>query len=272
MKRTLDNLTSEEDGRSIARYLMESTWRLGDAFKNKKYFDCIVHCHVPKTAGVSFYEPFKAHFKSFHVDHKDIPGSIRSYFGDVRDKKCQFYTGHFSTYEILDHIPEERIVVACVIRDPIDRLVSHYNYNSSPAHTWYEDFRRRFPDFESFWRSEQFGGSPMSRQLFGGLTMDGGLLRSPGGKPVEFAFAPQNRMNGFIQQLFDAMDAKIEVRASRQNVTGEDAKIISRSDLSEAEIDAISEEHRFDCAFYNTIVRTESTLNAFRRLRVAQSA
>lgn len=119
--------------------------------------DVILFLHIPKTAGMSVGKALQKAFDKFHpVSWENVGQSFR--FRTRRalyERSCgkcrQALMGHFSWAEI-QYWRNQELPIQCatIIRDPLARFVSNYNYNCSDAHPGNADFHERFPTMEDY--------------------------------------------------------------------------------------------------------------------------
>jgi hypothetical protein len=126
-----------------------------DTFRSDS--DVILFLHIPKTAGMSVGKTLQRAFDQFHpVAWENVGQSFR--FRTRRalyERSCrncrQVLMGHFSWTEI-QYWRNQELPIQCatIIRDPLARFVSNYNYNCSDAHPANAQFRKRFPTMEDY--------------------------------------------------------------------------------------------------------------------------
>lgn len=121
--------------------------------------EVMLFVHIPKTAGMSLGESLQSAFDRFRaVNWKDIPRSFRFHMRHALYEQTagagrQVIMGHFGWEELrLWRSQDLPLKCGTLLRDPLARLVSSYNYNRSEAHPDHVDFQARFPDLESFAR------------------------------------------------------------------------------------------------------------------------
>lgn len=142
--------------------------------------DVILFLHIPKTAGMSVGKALQRSFDLFHpVSWENTGVSFRQksrkalYLrqdklgraeGDrgaigqagqdnTKDgaKLRQILMGHFSWNDVA-YWQAQGMPLKCatIIRDPLERLVSNYQYNISDKHPQHVEFQARFPTLESY--------------------------------------------------------------------------------------------------------------------------
>ena len=119
--------------------------------------DTMLFVHIPKTAGVSLGRSFRQAFDKFHsVQWNDVARTFRNAtriatYDQSKGGIRQVIMGHYGWPE-LQIWRNHELPMKCgtILRDPVERVVSNYNYNSSDAHPGREDFQARFPTLESY--------------------------------------------------------------------------------------------------------------------------
>lgn len=119
--------------------------------------EVMLFVHIPKTAGMSLGASLKQAFDKFHpVQWSDIHGSFRYHmrralYLQTQKPVRQVLIGHFGWPE-LQFWRSQDLPLKCgtLFREPLARMVSNFNYNSSEAHPDHLTFRSRFPDLMSY--------------------------------------------------------------------------------------------------------------------------
>jgi len=122
--------------------------------------DTMLFVHIPKTAGVSIGKSFQSTFDKFHgVQWDNIGPSFRqstrlAAYGQSHQELRQVIMGHFGWREIqLWRNHEMGIKVGTIFRDPVERMISNFNYNRSNVHPGHEAFNKQFPTIEGYVRA-----------------------------------------------------------------------------------------------------------------------
>ena len=125
--------------------------------------DLMLFVHVPKTAGMSLGESLSTAFGRFrpvtwpHVEKSFRTQVRQALYRQTQRPMRQVVMGHFG-WEELQELRRQDLPLKCatVLREPLARFVSNYNYNRSEAHPGHESFRKRFADVESYVRQQPF--------------------------------------------------------------------------------------------------------------------
>ena len=120
--------------------------------------DIVLFIHIPKTAGMSLGKSLRAAFDTFHGVEWNRPAeSFRQLTNQALYARMtarpgrQVIAGHYGWGEMSIWRNQELPVKAIsVIRHPLDRFVSNYNYGCSPKHPDNQGFKARFPTMLSY--------------------------------------------------------------------------------------------------------------------------
>lgn len=128
---------------------------LPDQFKSDS--DVVLFLHIPKTAGISVGKTLRGAFDEFRgVDWKEVTPTFRhqmrlALYMQTQEKKRQVIMGHYGWAELMIWKSHDLpMKCATVLRDPLARMVSNYNYSCSDAHPDHVSFKERFPTLMSF--------------------------------------------------------------------------------------------------------------------------
>jgi hypothetical protein len=160
----------------------------------------LISVHMPKTAGSSFQATLAGHFKEgLQLDYADRPlhhsgvsrnaragwQCLRGSFAGLPDQNLRCIHGHFLPLRFRFLRSREPLQFVTWLRDPVQRLVSHYEYwkrsydagQSGPLHrqmmeeNWsLEDFAAR-PELRNIY-STFLWGFPLERFDFIGISED----------------------------------------------------------------------------------------------------
>lgn len=121
--------------------------------------DVMLFVHIPKTAGMSVGRSLREAFDVFRgVDWRNKTKSFRdetraAVYAQSQNQSPsrQVIMGHYGWSE-LQIWRNHQMPMKCgtILRDPVARAVSNYNYNCSPAHPPHADFRNRFPTLDAY--------------------------------------------------------------------------------------------------------------------------
>jgi hypothetical protein len=118
--------------------------------------------HIPKTAGSSLSVELAramAPYRNIHVDYanKEIParlqkqGIVDQFIADAQTTPFRSASGHITmrhALQIRSALPRVKIVT--FLRDPVNRVISDFRYQTTPAHPPYKQFIARFPRIEDY--------------------------------------------------------------------------------------------------------------------------
>lgn len=122
--------------------------------------DTMLFVHIPKTAGMSVGKAMQQAFDQFYgVEWNNVGPSFRKLarqaaYTQSKGGTRQVIMGHYGWNELQFWRNQDLpIKSGTVLRDPIQRMISNFNYNSSDAHPAREDFVKRHPTIDSFVRT-----------------------------------------------------------------------------------------------------------------------
>lgn len=139
----------------------------------------LVSVHLPKTAGISFKATLRAHYGDrLREDYADLPihhsrrdrtlhafrAGLDAVATDVSGVQC--IHGHFMPLKYLPLSTTREVAFVTWMRDPIERLWSHYRYwRDEPAPAGVRPLRRRMLD--EAWSFERFAKAQELRDFYG---------------------------------------------------------------------------------------------------------
>jgi hypothetical protein len=153
----LDELNAQLPADLMERFLNRFDPARVSANTFKESNDVMLFVHLPKTAGMSVGQSLQAAFDKFHgVNWRKIHQSFKV----MTQRACYFRShtvgrqvimGHFGYNEITTWLQADLPVkAATIVRDPVARLISNFNYNSSDAHPAKAEFIKKYPTLESY--------------------------------------------------------------------------------------------------------------------------
>ncbi len=126
----------------------------------------IVFQHVAKTAGSSVAREFGSIKRGFLLQWDQMQESWQQFLQEYQAGHVDHVRGHLWFHHINDlrkrQIPHRAV---CFLRHPVERLISHYRYDRTPANPNYQNVRARYPTFESF--ADHIGENFMIRMIVG---------------------------------------------------------------------------------------------------------
>lgn len=129
--------------------------------------------HVPKTAGTSIIDILSQMFGSYALRHEELLDEVGDHAAMLRliDGRTGFFDrylmimGHMNLYNPLVIRADRRRVFLSVFREPLSRIVSHYEYlRRHPEHPFHDEVAGRTL-FEAFERGAKFRRASINEQL-----------------------------------------------------------------------------------------------------------
>lgn len=119
--------------------------------------------HIPKTAGSSFRTTLARHLQpdcNINIEgrrgtkrrHVAFAEAIDEFLALDKDKHFVFASGHINMAEAMriQRNLGRPVRLLTMLREPVQRVISDYRYQLTPAHPTHERFRTAFPTLESF--------------------------------------------------------------------------------------------------------------------------
>jgi len=117
----------------------------------------IIHLHVPKCAGGSINRILEKRFSDRNLSPRDRDSALAALTRAQRDERYDSLSGH-NLWGIHKKFHRDAVYVS-VIRDPVSRLCSYFNFvHCSPKHRLYEDLQD-LPDLSAL-TAEWLGAHP----------------------------------------------------------------------------------------------------------------
>jgi hypothetical protein len=89
--------------------------------------DVLYFCHIPKTAGMTFRTIVEDQFYCSDV----CPATLNAQLAKMPIEELQryrLYRGHLGFMNLPELLPEKRVINVTVLREPVARVISHYEY------------------------------------------------------------------------------------------------------------------------------------------------
>lgn len=89
--------------------------------------DVLYFCHIPKTAGMTFRTIVEDQFQCSDV----CPATLNAQLAKMSPEELQpyrLYRGHLGFINLPALLPEKRVINVTVLREPVARVISHYDY------------------------------------------------------------------------------------------------------------------------------------------------
>ena len=142
--------------------------------------------HIPKTAGSSFRTTLARHLQpdcNINIEgrrgtkrrHAAFAEAIDEFLALDRDKHFVFASGHINMAEAvrIQRNLGRPVKLLTMLREPVQRVISDYRYQLTPAHPTHESFSAAFPTLESFVESPR-----SQNKMYRYLTVRGEVLEA----------------------------------------------------------------------------------------------
>ncbi|XP_019453948.1 PREDICTED: protein-tyrosine sulfotransferase-like isoform X1 [Lupinus angustifolius] len=94
-----------------------------------KLRDLLFFLHVPRTGGRTYFHCF---LKKLYPSYLECPRSYDKLRFDPREKNCRLLVTH-DDYSMIPKLPRQKTSVVTILRDPIDRVFSTYEFSIEVA-------------------------------------------------------------------------------------------------------------------------------------------
>lgn len=146
--------------------------------------------HIPKTAGSSFRTALARHLQpECNINIEGLRGSkkrnmafaeaIEEFLALDKDKHFVFASGHLKMAEVMriQKRLDRPVKLLTMLREPVQRVISDYRYQLTPAHPTHELFSAAFPTLESFVESPRSQNKMFRYLALPGETVDTAIER-----------------------------------------------------------------------------------------------
>ena len=214
----------------------------------------IVHLHVPKTAGSAFSNTFKKVFEDYTHLRWDAGAADWQRIAQTNPIP-RFTTGHIRMSEIFfdQNVALRPVQVVCIVRHPLDRAVSVYNYGRSSQYPRNATFSAQFPTLQSFIERQTEQPNYQSRWI-GKFAGHPRLVFSNVGR-FHLGIATLEYVDQYAKALQLALSRKDPLPLSRVNELGTivHGQRSSKDDLDKATIDRFVAANAVDYELYETV-------------------
>jgi hypothetical protein len=146
--------------------------------------------HIPKTAGSSFRTTLARHLQpdwNINIEgrrgtkrrHGAFAEAIDDFLALDKDKRFVFASGHIKMAEAvrIQRNLGRPVRLLTMLREPVQRVISDYRYQLTPAHPTHEFFSAAFPTLESFVESPRSQNKMFRFLALPGETVDTAIAR-----------------------------------------------------------------------------------------------
>ena len=221
----------------------------------------MIFLHIPKAAGATLNVILRRHFaeeETYRIDGRNVAESIKKLKGlpQAERERIRLLAGHqgFGLHAYLGASP----TYVTLLRDPVDRAVSHYYYaRSAPGHYLHDEIERNAVGLEDYPKLAAEVRNGQTRMLAGS---DGVESEACGRKELELAkrrllesfsvFGVTERFDSFLVLLRSRLGLR-RLHYSRANVTPGRPR---RADVPRSAAGAIERANEFDMELYQFAV------------------
>lgn len=130
--------------------------------ENQDTGKCWFFVHIPKTAGSSFRSELASLLSpnyNVHIDRDRRPVAYSQKIIDatkrfnerLKRQPCRFASGHIPVSTLAQYVVGwQDLKLLTMLRDPVQRVISDYRYQTTPEHPDHREFLKRFPSIESY--------------------------------------------------------------------------------------------------------------------------
>ncbi len=229
----------------------------------------LAHIHIPKTAGVAVQSVLKAEFSpNLHLAWD----KAREEWKQANSKAPydgKFLTGHLEFSGLFyPGLPRPRpIYCIAVIREPLKRVVSLYNYNRSNMHPRHASFAEKFASLDDYVLTFTGAKRAANRQVrwLCGRVNDRDLLMARLNKHY-IGVATQDRTDWYLSRVVSAVkqeDRTIEVPVVNTLKRVEHGTVVTEADISPVVLEKFRNANQLDLELYDTIMEQQEKLGAY---------
>lgn len=114
----------------VVKKWAETSSREEDPNKDKRSLkDLLFFLHVPRTGGRTYFHCF---LRKLYDHAEECPRSYDKLHFDPRKQKCKLLATH-DDYSLMSKLPRERTSVMTIVRDPVARVLSTYEFSVEVA-------------------------------------------------------------------------------------------------------------------------------------------
>lgn len=111
----------------------------------------LAHIHIHKTAGMYFQQPLLYALRpAVLLDWQSPMQHLEKLLQEEPKENYWLYAGHVDFRAIKRALPDRQLWCIAVIREPLDRVISEYNYFRSAKHPPNAEFFSDFPTIERY--------------------------------------------------------------------------------------------------------------------------
>lgn len=238
--------------------------------------------HVPKTAGTSIIDVLSQMFGGYALRHEDLLATVGDHREMLRliDGQTGFFDryimvmGHMNLYNPLVVRADRRRVFLSVFREPVARVVSHYEYlRRYPEHPFHAEVAGRTLS-EAFEHAPNFRRVSVNEQLlqvFGTADLSEVKATLAGNS---YVLGKTERMNAFLDALEAVTGLRYRGPVPLLNAAakGEGTSATSEQPDFSAAMRAITEANRAEIEFFEAMPPVLATQALTESVRAGRTA